>query len=115
MVIRFALLCLLAICTSVQSLAQEPSPQPHTEEPPPTVHHGTDVPVLETEDERAETKQMEAKGEALKSLFIRGPYTIIPLPAFTYDRNEKYFVGTLVPILKSNKKGDLTDIFAPQY
>lgn len=115
MVIRFALLCLLAICTSVQTLAQEPPPQQHTEEPSPTVHHGTDVPVLETEDERAETKQMEAKGEALKSLFVRGPYTIIPLPAFTYDRNEKYFVGTLVPILKSNKNGDLTDIFAPQY
>ncbi len=73
------------------------------------------MPVRETEIERSEAKQEEAKGEALKSLFVHGQYTYIPLPAFTYNRNEGYWAGGLMPILKSNDKGDLTDIIAPQY
>lgn len=74
-----------------------------------------DLQIQETEGERAETKQFEAKEEALKSLFEQKGYTVIPLPAFTYNRNERYWIGGLMPILKSNPKGEVTDIFAPQY
>ncbi|MDE3117772.1 MAG: BamA/TamA family outer membrane protein [Nitrospirota bacterium] len=51
----------------------------------------------------------------LASLFTSGAYTYFPLPAFGYSRNESYYVGSLVPILKANKKGEIDDIFAPQY
>src|SRR5574340_515115 len=74
-----------------------------------------DLQIQETEGERAETKQFEAKEEALKSLFEQKGYTVIPLPAFTYNRNERYWIGGLMSILKSNPKGEVTDIFAPQY
>jgi outer membrane protein assembly factor BamA len=97
------------------AVAQEPSPAYGPPEHVDGVQQGGDVPVLETEGERAEAKQAAAKGEALKSLFVHGQYTYIPLPAFTYNRNEGYWVGGLMPILKSNDKGDLQDIFAPQY
>src|SRR5437773_5682115 len=56
----------------------------------------------------------ETEGDLLK-MFAHGPYTIIPLPAFAYSRNERYWIGGLVPILKANERGDLQDIFAPQY
>jgi hypothetical protein len=56
-----------------------------------------------------------ARGEALKALPAKGGYTVIPLPAFSYDRNESYWVGGLVPILKSNPKEEVEDIFVPQY
>jgi len=56
-----------------------------------------------------------AKGEVLKSLPVKGGYTVIPLPAFSYTRNESYWVGALVPILRANDKEELEDIFAPQY
>lgn len=75
----------------------------------------TEFPGRATEVQQAEAKQAEAKEEAFKSLLVRGPYTFIPLPAFTYNRNERYWIGGLVPILKANPKGDLQDIFAPQY
>src|SRR5579884_1060516 len=81
----------------------------------PEAEHATDLPVKETETERSEARQTEAKKEALESLFVHGHYTLIPLPAFTYNRNERYWIGALVPILKSNEKGELQDIIAPQY
>jgi outer membrane protein assembly factor BamA len=95
-------------------LGQDTGHVEHPSDRPYSVPPTADIPVQETEDERAGTKQAEAKEEALKSLF-EGHYTVIPLPAFTYNRNERYWVGGLVPILKSNTKGDLTDIVAPQY
>lgn len=55
------------------------------------------------------------KGEVLRSLPAKSGYTVIPLPAFAYARNESYWVGGLVPILKSNPKEEVEDIFAPQY
>ena len=51
----------------------------------------------------------------LKSLPAKGGYTVIPLPAFSYSRNESYWIGALVPILKANDKEEIEDIFAPQY
>ncbi len=56
-----------------------------------------------------------ARGEVLKSLPAKGGYTVIPLPAFSYDRNESYWVGVLVPVLRANEKEEIEDIFAPQY
>ena len=56
-----------------------------------------------------------AKGEVLKSLPVKGRYTVIPLPAFAYARNESYWVGALVPVLRANEKEEIEDIFAPQY
>ena len=51
----------------------------------------------------------------LKSLPAKGGYTVIPLPAFAYTRNENYWIGALVPILRANDKEEIEDIFAPQY
>jgi hypothetical protein len=51
----------------------------------------------------------------LKSLPAKGGYTVIPLPAFSYTRNENYWIGALAPILRANDKEELEDIFAPQY
>ena len=56
-----------------------------------------------------------ARGEVLKSLPAQGGYTVIPLPAFSYARNESYWIGGLVPILRSSSKEEVEDIFAPQY
>jgi hypothetical protein len=56
-----------------------------------------------------------AKGEVLKSLPVKGGYTVIPLPAFAYARNESYWVGALVPVLRANEREEIEDIFAPQY
>jgi outer membrane protein assembly factor BamA len=51
----------------------------------------------------------------LKSLPAKGGYTVFPLPAFAYSRNENYWLGALMPILRANDKEELEDIFAPQY
>ena len=61
------------------------------------------------------TKQAEAKEEALKSLLVHGRYTVLPLSAFAYSRNESYWVGTVVPILQSNTKDELQSIYTPFY
>ncbi len=69
---------------------------------------------LETEQTEAE-RESSAKGHLFESLLVHGDYTIIPLPAFAYSRNEGYWIGALAPVLKANRKGDLEHIFAPQY
>lgn len=51
----------------------------------------------------------------LKALPTKSDYTVIPLPAFAYNRNEGYWAGGLTPILKANAKGEIEDIWAPQY
>ena len=115
MLIRFALFLCLVIAFPNISIAQESLRHDSPSDGAHGLQQSGDIPVLETEGERAEAKQAEAKGEALKSLFTHGNYTYIPLPAFTYNRNESYWAGALMPILKSDAKGELTDIFAPQY
>jgi len=52
---------------------------------------------------------------ALKSLPTQGGYTVIPLPAFSYTRNEGYWAGALMPILRANEKEELEDVVAPLY
>jgi hypothetical protein len=45
-----------------------------------------------------------------------GPgYSIIPLPAFQYNRNEGAWIGGLTPIFRANAKGQVEDIIAPLY
>lgn len=45
-----------------------------------------------------------------------GPgYTLIPLPAFSYNRNEGSWVGVLTPLFRANTKGEVEDIIAPLY
>jgi hypothetical protein len=51
----------------------------------------------------------------LKSLPVKGGYTVIPLPAFAFARNESYWIGALVPILRANDKEEIEDIVAPLY
>ena len=115
MMIRVALsLCALLLLPGI-SIGQGLITVERPGEPASKVPPSTEVPVQETERERAELKQAEAKEEALKSLAGKEGYTVIPLPAFSYNRNERYWVGALMPILKSNAKGELTDIVAPQY
>ncbi len=52
---------------------------------------------------------------ALKSLPAESGYTVIPLPAFATNRNEGYWAGGLMPILKTNAKGDTDEMLVPQY
>ncbi|HJT19668.1 MAG TPA: BamA/TamA family outer membrane protein [Nitrospira sp.] len=61
------------------------------------------------------SKQAPSAEQVLKSLPAKPDYTVIPLPAVSYNRNEGYWVGGLAPILKANEKGDIEDIWAPQY
>jgi len=45
-----------------------------------------------------------------------GPgFTIIPLPAYTYNRNEGSWIGALAAMFRANDKGQVEDIFAPLY
>jgi hypothetical protein len=109
----FAVLCSLLL-SSNYCMAESESDAAHKAIGPPSPRQ-TSLPVVETEEQRAEAKQDEGKEEALKSLPVRGGYTYIPLPAFAYNRNEKYWVGALMPVLRSNEKDQVQDIFAPQY
>jgi hypothetical protein len=79
------------------------------------LQHAADIPVRGSEAERSEAQEAEAREEALKSLAVHEPYTVLPLPVFHYDRNESYWAGAVLPILESNSKGDLQHIYAPFY
>lgn len=87
---------------------------PPAEQSPPPKHPSQSGPLApESITERERTS--EAQAEALQAVPAQGDYTIIPLPAFSYNRNEGAWVGALAPILKANDKGELEHIFAPQY
>jgi hypothetical protein len=53
--------------------------------------------------------------DPLESFLKRGDYTFIPLPAFSYARNEGSWVGALIPVVKENADGHIGTIIAPQY
>lgn len=55
------------------------------------------------------------KSADLEKSAIGQGFTPIPLPAFTYNRNEGSWIGGLVPIFRANEKGEVEDIFAPLY
>ncbi len=69
-----------------------------------TLQHSADLPVRGTEAERSEAQEAEARKEALKSLAVHDPYTILPLPVFHYDRNESYWVGAVLTIRLPNEQ-----------
>jgi len=71
--------------------------------------------TTETVSEERQGRVASVQEPELATLFSSGDYTYFPLPAFGYSRNESYYVGVLAPILKANKKGEIDDIFAPQY
>ena len=108
-----ALCCILVLPNPLFS-QEQPALHPQHDNAS-SLQHDADIPVRGTEEERGEAKQAEAKEEALKSLFVQGHYTILPLPVFAYSRNESYWVGTVVPVLQSNSKDELQDIYAPFY
>jgi hypothetical protein len=55
-------------------------------------------------------EKQESQGPADK----RGT-TYVPLPAIGFTRNEEYWIGGLVTTLKTNREGELEDIFASQF
>lgn len=71
--------------------------------------------IADSEEERSQAEQAEAREEALKSLFVHGRYTVLPVPAFHYARNESYWAGAVMPILQSNAEDELLNISAPFY
>ena len=56
-----------------------------------------------------------ATDASLGASAITPGYTIIPLPAFVYNRNEGAWIGALTPIFRANAKGQIEDIYAPLY
>ncbi len=59
--------------------------------------------------------QPMATDTSLSSAAAGTGYTLIPLPAFEYNRNEGAWVGALVPIFRANAKGQVEDIYCPLY
>ena len=51
----------------------------------------------------------------LESFLKKGDYTFIPLPAFAYNRNEGYWLGGQMWILKEDARGNLGTLIVPQY
>lgn len=110
----FLVLCIIVLFPR-PILGQEAQEKRQSHDPSQSLLHDPDVPVLGTEAEKAEAKQAEAREEALKSLFVYGRHTVLPIPSFHYNRNESYWAGLVVPILRSNEKDELKDISAPFY
>ena len=107
-----ALAFLLALGASVaQAQSEKTGGEPAKQAERPA--HKETVPgeVLEQLSEETHPKQEHV----LKSLPAKRGYTVIPLPAFSYTRNEGYWAGALVPILRANDKDELEDILAPLY
>ena len=52
---------------------------------------------------------------SLKESAVGPGFTIIPLPAFQYNRNEGAWIGALTPIFRANAEGQVEDIVAPMY
>jgi hypothetical protein len=52
---------------------------------------------------------------SLKKSAVSPGYSIIPLPAFQYNRNEGAWIGALTPMFRANAEGQVEDIIAPIY
>ncbi len=99
-----------AVVAEAQSkpAAAEPAKQPET-----SAHKEETVPGELTEQVSEDVHPRHE--HVLKSLPAKGDWTVIPLPAFSYARNEGSWAGALAPILRANEKEELEDIFAPLY
>ncbi len=51
----------------------------------------------------------------LKTTGLNKGYTMVPLPAFVYNRNEGSWIGGLTPIFRANEQGEVDNIYAPLY
>lgn len=80
---------------------------------PPTGPPGPPPQLPLPEEKQGRIVSPEEQG--LFSVFSRKDLTFIPLPAFAYTRNESYYIGGLMPVLKANPRGEIDDILAPQY
>ena len=56
-----------------------------------------------------------ATDASLKKSAVVPGFSIVPLPAFQYNRNEGAWVGALAPMFRANAKGEVEDIVAPLY
>lgn len=103
--------------TKPQEPALAPQPPPVVPAPPPApAPDGPPAPApLAPLSEEKLGRVASPEEEGLLSIFSRKDLTYIPLPAFGYSRNESYYIGALMPVLKANKKGEIDDIVAPQY
>jgi hypothetical protein len=84
---------------------------------PPAVTIGPPAPAGATSLSEEKQGRVGSRQEpAVISKFLnRKDLTYIPLPAFAYNRNESFYLGALMPILKTNERQEIDDIFAPQY
>jgi hypothetical protein len=108
----------LALVIDTQSFAANPSDPPEVPAlaplGPPRLDDEKKQQAEEVVPEEKRTTPT-VEPELAERLFGKGHYTYIPLPAFAYNRNETYYIGALMPILKSNDKKQINDIYAPQY
>jgi hypothetical protein len=59
--------------------------------------------------------QYAATDASLEKSAVKPGYSIVPLPAFQYNRNEGAWYGALAPMFRTNAKGQVEDIIAPLY
>ena len=104
-----AILFVAALPSSAEEV-QGPPPPASVEGLPPDEREPKTVSPQE-----AQSKQAPGAEPVLKALPAESGYTVIPLPSISYNRNERYWIGTLTSLLKANAKGDIEDIWAPQY
>lgn len=103
--LRWVLIVGLVLNAWTDPLCAQPSGIRESDEPP--------IAPLMPKTQPGPSKPEEKK--AIEGFFQKGPYTFIPLPAFSYARNERYWIGAFMPILKEDRKGELSTIIAPQY
>ncbi len=60
-------------------------------------------------------KEFALTDKSLTRSAVGSGYTLIPLPAFVYNRNEGAWIGGLTPVFRANEKGQVEDIYAPLY
>jgi hypothetical protein len=105
LLLRWTLILGLLLSAWADPLCAQPSGIQEGDEPriPPL------IPKIEPGPSKPEEKK------TIEGFFQKGPYTFIPLPAFSYARNERYWIGAFMPILKDDQKGELNTIITPQY
>ncbi len=86
----------------------------------PSPSRQSDASVSGEEQEKSPAKEFvddtdHPAEHALKALPVKSEYSVIPLPSFSYNRNERYWAGAITPILKTDSNGHIRDIWAPQY
>lgn len=80
-----------------------------------------DVSTVTAQQRRRINEQVPPNGApaltdtSLERSAVGAGYTLIPLPAFSYNRNEGAWEGALTPLFRANAHGEVEDIFAPLY